>query len=223
MFDSQNLHHAYCIQGEREAVFSKLCIFFEEELKIATRGNPDFWHGQFETLSIEEGRNLKERQQNRSWSGGKKIFVVSTDSITREAQNSLLKIFEEPTEGTHFFLILPSAEILLPTLRSRLQIISHGDPREGEKVTKDQEIEEFVKAGKAERLAFLKEIIEEKDKQKAVEFLDRVENYLRKKADFSKIKKEEVDKLQEIIKVKKYLRDQGASMKMILEHIALFL
>ena len=66
---------------------------------------------------------MKDRQQKKSLDGGKKIFVISTNSITREAQNSLLKIFEEPTEGTHFFLILSSSRILIPTLKSRLHVI----------------------------------------------------------------------------------------------------
>ena len=55
---------------------------------------------------------------------GKKIFIIETGFFTREAQNSLLKVFEEePTEGTHFFVFTPSAETLLPTLRSRMVIL----------------------------------------------------------------------------------------------------
>ncbi|MEO8637779.1 MAG: hypothetical protein ABI430_02675 [Candidatus Taylorbacteria bacterium] len=215
-----NLHHAYCIEGGKDEVYAELLEFIENTLGISTRGNPDFSHLDVETLNIEEGRALKERQQNKSLDGGKKIFVVSANSITREAQNSLLKIFEEPTENTHFFLILPSAEILIPTLKSRLHIVKQTGMKE-ESVEANEEAKKFVLSSKSARLLHLKSIIEEKDKQKAISFLNLLEGYLASDRDMKKLKKEEVFVLEEIIRMKQYLGDRGASVKMILEYIAL--
>jgi DNA polymerase III gamma/tau subunit len=74
----------------------------------------------YETFGVDEGRELKEAQLSKSFGGGKKIFVISFETITVEAQNSLLKVFEEPTPDTHFFLISRTGSRLLPTLRSRI-------------------------------------------------------------------------------------------------------
>jgi DNA polymerase III gamma/tau subunit len=136
---SEKLHHAYCIVGERGSVSGELLEFFEKDLKVKTIGNPDFWRGEFDSLAILDAREIREMQGMKAFGGnpirtngdksptsngaGKKIFLILANKITREAQNALLKVFEEPTADTHFFLIMPSIEGLLPTLKSRLSII----------------------------------------------------------------------------------------------------
>ena len=134
--DSKNLHHACFLVGDTEAIFLKLKNFLEKRVGIKTSGNPDFWSGKFKTLTIDEARAIAELQERKSFVGKSlgseaskwrgKIFVIQADFITEEAQNSLLKVFEEPTSGTHFFIISPQ-DILLPTLRSRMQIIFHSE------------------------------------------------------------------------------------------------
>jgi DNA polymerase III subunit delta' len=56
-------------------------------------------------------------------SGDRKIFIIKAFSITHEAQNSLLKTLEDPVPGTGFILLIPCADRLLPTLRSRFFVI----------------------------------------------------------------------------------------------------
>jgi DNA polymerase III delta prime subunit len=52
--------------------------------------------------------------------GGQRVVVINrADLMTREAQNSLLKILEEPNSGTIFFLITSKIESVLPTIQSR--------------------------------------------------------------------------------------------------------
>jgi DNA polymerase-3 subunit delta' len=60
------------------------------------------------------------------------VIIESADSLTREAQNALLKILEEPPE--HSFIILASAgsQPLLPTIRSRAQLIEVTKPSAAE-------------------------------------------------------------------------------------------
>ncbi len=48
--------------------------------------------------------------------------VLQFRQATREAQNALLKILEEPPATTVFFVLLPDDSILLPTVRSRVLI-----------------------------------------------------------------------------------------------------
>jgi hypothetical protein len=49
-----------------------------------------------------------------------RIFIIeNADSILPQAQNTCLKIFEEPKENYHFVLQTTHPEALLPTIRSR--------------------------------------------------------------------------------------------------------
>ena len=47
-----------------------------------------------------------------------------------ESANALLKTLEEPGERIHFFIIVSSAEIVAPTLRSRLTVIDVSSSKE---------------------------------------------------------------------------------------------
>ncbi|MBI4118464.1 MAG: hypothetical protein HY455_02950 [Parcubacteria group bacterium] len=213
ILNSNNLHHAYCLTGERTAVCQDVFRFLEEELKFPTHGNPNFWYEESDTFGIEESRRLKDMQSRTAAGGGYKLFVIATNVVTREAQNALLKVFEEPTAGTHFFLILPSAATLLPTLRSRLHIVDMNTYGEGE----DGVAKQFLAASFPERVALLKDIIEEKDKFRALTFLNHLEEVIHKQTKERAF--EEV--LTEIEKCRRYLDSRSPSVKMILEHLAL--
>src|SRR3989344_512465 len=109
--NEDNLHHAYLIEGAREEIVPEILTFIES-LGIQTSGNPDFLHISTDSFKIEDARNLKTYGAEKSFSGGKKIFIISTNNLLLEAQNTLLKMFEEPTEDTHFFLVVPERNAL---------------------------------------------------------------------------------------------------------------
>lgn len=211
------LHHAYVIEGNSKNIFLDLVSFLEKSVGIKTRGNPDFYYESFDSFGVDDARTLKEKQQKKSFEvGGKKVFIISFNFITREAQNSLLKVFEEPTAGTHFFLIVPTAEIFLPTVRSRVMIFSQKDFTD----TDEKFIKDFLASSPKKRLDLVAEIIEEKDKARAIIFLDNLEASLSKM--WSKnpdTQKAEVFK--QTINCRNYLYDRAPSVKIILEHIAL--
>jgi DNA polymerase-3 subunit delta' len=52
-----------------------------------------------------------------------KYIVFTGINFTKEAQNSLLKVLEEPPRNIEFIIISSSKSNLLPTIRSRLPII----------------------------------------------------------------------------------------------------
>lgn len=52
-----------------------------------------------------------------------KYLVLGSKSFGIEAQNSLLKVLEEPPRNIEFIIISPTKSNLLPTVRSRLPII----------------------------------------------------------------------------------------------------
>jgi len=104
-------HHAFLVEGRREETLAALRSFVAEEFGIEVAGNPDFLEMEFVSFGVDDGRALKEIQSRRSSAeNAKKIFVVSANSFTEQAQNALLKIFEEPTKDTIFFVLTPSAQ-----------------------------------------------------------------------------------------------------------------
>lgn len=77
-----------------------------------------------ESIGIEQIQMLRPAVQRRVLRDQRRVVVVDdAHLLTAEAQNSLLKLLEEPPEATTFILIAQSNNQLLPTVVSRLQII----------------------------------------------------------------------------------------------------
>jgi len=213
--------HAYFVLGRYEEAEPLIRASIEKVFGVDLTGNPDYRNSYSESLGVDEARVLKENQGRKSFGGGFKFFVMGADSVTREAQNALLKVFEEPTEGTYLFLVSPSARQILPTLRSRVRVIK--PTTHNPQPTTRTEAEEFL-AATAERrlqLPFVKELIEDKDKQEVASFLEELQTATREKLNVSKIKAEEADFLRELIKLRGYAGDRSSSVKMLIEHISL--
>lgn len=217
MFDKDSLHHAYFIEGERDAVVSEVEAFLRDSLGIVRQGNPDFHFAEHESFGIDESRALQGMQALRPVAGDKKIFVLAVDAVTSEAQNSLLKVFEEPTPGTHFFVIASTRRILLPTLQSRMRLIVHSSSREASYA---EAARAFIRMAPKERLAKAGEMVEEKDKAKAEAFLLALVAELEK--DLGK-KPETARTIKELLSSARYLKDRAPSLKLILERAALLM
>ena len=226
----EKLHHAYCLEGRRENILNILLKFLEDGLKFGVKGNPDFYSGDFDTLGIEEGRTINQMQSRRAVSSLRRIFIISANFITKEAQNSLLKMFEEPSGGAVFFLIIPSASILLPTLRSRMMIVNlnHIESSNNSLSTALFDIKKFIKSPIAERLAMVKKIAdkiadEEVSRSIAVDFLNNLEREILDKSTSADAKRNNLYVFNEIDKCRNYAGDRSPSIKILLEHIALIM
>src|SRR5690606_9231927 len=111
---------SYLIEGDIELSFKDLILELEK-LGIPTLGNPDLLIKEYEELLIDDAREIKDFQSEQaSQKFNKKIIILKTYTFSYAAQNALLKVFEEPKENVVFFLIMPDASKLYPTLRSRL-------------------------------------------------------------------------------------------------------
>lgn len=214
------LHHAYCILGDRKKVAEQILRALELSVGFVARGNPDYWFGEYQMLSIDEARTIKEMAGRSAIAGDRKIFLLAAYGMAKETQNALLKIFEEPVSGTHFFLILPTAETLLPTLISRMLFI---DCRGGG-VYESEEAVAFLKAALPIRIkkaqALLKKAeTDESGTEKIIIFLNVLERLIQK----MKNEKEGREAIEQLFLSKKYCRDRSRSFKLILEHLALVL
>jgi DNA polymerase III delta prime subunit len=219
-------HHAYFIH-HKQGIVDRLKDFLHKKFKIQQKQNPDFFHENYITLSIEQSRRIKEIHTGKSFAeNGKRIFIIEVNAITHEAQNSLLKIFEEPNETSLFFLIMPSVEILLPTLKSRLFIIKNNNHDEIPDFIK--QAKDFIKMNIGEKISFVNELAkdisdEKKTKMDAITFLSALEKVIYDKVDFNNISIEEKQSLNAILKARDYMNDRSPSIKQILEFVAVSL
>ena len=89
---------------------------------MATDNNPDFIHERYETLAINDVRALRDTHAGMKFAGdAPRIFLLEIFGATREAQNGLLKILEEPPSHTLFILIAEQISSLPATIMSRCQ------------------------------------------------------------------------------------------------------
>ena len=226
-FDKNNLHHAYLIEGARAEIVPQI-LDLMQEFGVAVTGNPDFLHITLDSFKIEDARNLKSFSVERGISENKKIFIISANNFLLEAQNTLLKMFEEPIENTHFFLIVPDINILLPTLVSRFYLIS---ARQG-LAEGIKEAEKFIIMPLQGRLDFIKELLADGDeadtemivldsaRAKALKFLNALEFVLHKQF-IPRVPLGRVDFFRQIFKVREFLRQPGSSAKSLMESVAL--
>jgi len=231
--DKNNLHHAYLIEGSKDEVIPQILIFLES-IDVEIVGNPDFHHISLDSFKIEDARNLKSLGAEKSFSkveNKKKVFIISVNNFLLEAQNTLLKMFEEPKDNTLFFLVVPEADTLLKTLVSRFYLIKNKGSMEGEL----KEVEKFVSMSTRDRVDFLKEFValskeeeEEGDRtadstrSKALKFLNLLEVFLHRKIFGQQVNKNtSLSFFEHFFKVREFLRQPGSSAKSLLESIAL--
>ena len=223
--DQKNLHHAYLIEGAREEIVPEILNFINK-LGIKTSGNPDFCQMTVDSFKIDEALSLRSMGTEKGFTSQKKFFVVCANNFSLDAQGVLLKIFEEPIENTHFFIIVPDKDALLKTLISRFFLIKS-------KVKNDftsQEAEKFITMSLPNRILFIKDLLADSDEEdeiiikdgarsKALKFLNALEvvlyHKLNNKIDFK------INFFQQIFKAREYIRQPGSSIKSLLESLAL--
>ncbi|MFA6325293.1 MAG: hypothetical protein WCX46_03660, partial [Candidatus Paceibacterota bacterium] len=167
----------------------------------------------------------------------KKIFILSANRFSKDAEGVLLKMFEEPIKNTHFFIITPNKNILTKTLLSRFYLISNiCDEDEDELI----EVEKFINMNLKNRIDFIKDFIstsennEDDDeiiqinsvRSKAFKFLNSLEHVLHQKLinqiNLNHVPTKE-DYFEQIFKVREYLNQQGSPVKTLLESLAIII
>jgi DNA polymerase III delta prime subunit len=205
-------HHAYVLLGEKSVGEVYLENIFSE-LVISPLGNPDIHFLDGDVFGVDDARRISEEAQVKAF-GSKKIFVIRSSRITPEAQNALLKTFEEPPADTHFFVFARESSSFLPTLLSRMHTVRLGrieEPR--------AEAEAFLDMSLAQRIVFARKFADEKEERGTsalAEFLDSLLLVLQKtKAPLTILKK--------IFNVRLFAEDPSAMSRLIIEHLALML
>ncbi len=235
--ESGNFHHGYLLAGDFEVSRKMAKEAAKKILKSTTvvdandngcrlETHPDFFHQQFELFSVKDSQELRRKASMRPFFGDSKVFIIEILSFSIESTNALLKTFEEPYEGTHFFVIVPSLEDVIPTLRSRLTVIDSEINREIIDEEKKKFYEKFLRDLPTKRLDMIQNIIKDKDKEKAIEFVNELEIILVRAVNpplggFTA--KTKIQMLEQIQKCRDFLYQRGGSAKMVLEHLAVTL
>lgn len=218
------LHHAYLIEGRREDVLPEILDFLSK-IKISTLANPDLYNISFDALKIDDAHYIRAMCMEKKITS-KKVFIIFANNILLEAQNTFLKILEEPGEDILFIFIVPDANTLLPTFVSRFYFI-----RSNSKLPKNEseQARKFISISKKERLEFLKELttsLEEEEgpgresiRSKSLTFLNSLERILEEKLIQGNSKN--INYFEQIFRVREYLRQPGSSTKSLMESVAL--
>ncbi|HUY05428.1 MAG TPA: hypothetical protein VMV62_01785 [Candidatus Paceibacterota bacterium] len=226
-------HHAFGIEAEAEEGIGIAQAWAERELGMTMHGNPDVVILRYGLFSVADARRVADIASGAPFAGGSKVVIIAANRAYHEAQNALLKVFEEPPAGTHLFLILPSMGGLLPTLRSRVQIlrtmsdISCPTSDVGHDMSDIPGIAaEFMKGTKEKRSALIKKLASGKDEEERREHRDlaiALLNGIEATIYFgrSRTSTEHAELLSDIATVRGYLHERSAPLKMILEHLAL--
>ena len=121
-------------QASAPETYSANDITEKVDRQIAQGGHPELLHltrpwdaktKKFKTqLSVEEVRRTQSFYGMTAGAGGWRITIVdSADDMNANAANALLKILEEPPKRSVFFVLTHAAGGLLPTIRSRCQLL----------------------------------------------------------------------------------------------------
>ncbi|MEI7689331.1 MAG: hypothetical protein WCI91_04090 [Candidatus Nomurabacteria bacterium] len=223
----KNLYHSYVLEGNPEEIVYSLRLYLEDRGEI-NKQSEDVSLNLYDSFAIQDSQKIKEWYQNKPTDGKKKICIIGAKFINREAEQTLLKIIEEPTENSHFFIIVPDSSLLLGTILSRVHLIKSGE------VVNNVEIKiakDFMSLNLPGRIEKVGEIIKEfKDNENsgglrhsAISLINGIERitYEKWKKDLDNDDLKFI--LEELKNCREFLSIPGASVKMILEHISLII
>jgi DNA polymerase III delta prime subunit len=211
--------HAYIVEGDLDAAVAAVCRFCEERLGCPPAGNPDFTVSRFDAMLVEDAVSLRDRQSVVTAGDGRQVIVAAFRHATRDAQNALLKVLEEPSERTHFFLVVPYASLLLPTVRSRAALVRFGSTGD------DGLAAPWLVAAAGKRLALAEKLAkdirdEKKTRADGLALLDALERGLAARAAAEPAAARAA---RAVLAAKRRWNHHGSSPKLLLESVALAL
>lgn len=145
MMKNDRMAHSFLIYGESGlgkktmAHYLSMMLVCENETKPCgqcrscknadARIHPDIIYaehsGKMGGFSVETIRNISADAYIKPNNGDKKVYIFTdADNMTVQAQNSLLKLIEEPPEYAHFVFTVTERNNILETIRSRLVSLS---------------------------------------------------------------------------------------------------
>lgn len=224
-------HHAFLVLGDRTRNYEELSLLARSGAMADKLLSVDIWSRAYESVGIDDAREIKEIQNTKPI-GAVRMVLISFLSMQGEAQNSLLKLFEEPSSQTIFIICAESSEIFLPTLLSRFYII---DSRGGRmfsapvsvsgpnlasrpSLNSPFSVAKFLSGTVQERLNLIEPLVKDKDKTRTGNFLNDLELTLHQSMN-SSTNKDMTAIFEAILSARRFLRSRSPSIKMILDNL----
>lgn len=224
-------HQAYITEGALEDGVADATEFLAREYGLTSVANPDLVIRRYGLFSVEDARATISFAALTPMVGDKKALVIAAEQIYREAQNTLLKLLEEPPEGTIIILCVQQSATILPTVRSRVLPLPVGAQQHGASNDADVPAQIFLAASQEKRIAMIKKLVSGKDddarragRTESVRLIDGIERVL-----YAAYGSEQHHTKRRVLRVvlydiemlRGYLYDRAAPVRMILEHIAI--
>ena len=96
-------------------------------------------------IKVDEIRDVKDKAKVFPNDGNKSVFIIcEAQNMNPQAQNALLKIFEEPASHVSFILTCPSKSSLLDTITSRATAYFSGEEESEETSESSQKAKELA-------------------------------------------------------------------------------
>jgi len=119
-------------------------------------------------LGIEDVRNIKKKIYVKPLRGNRKSnILILKKGASREAQNAMLKLLEEPPASSIIIIITQNYHIFLPTILSRVKVIEV----KNEKKLNNEGLIQILEIKNAGDSLYLAEVIS-KDRDKAILWLE---------------------------------------------------
>ncbi|MEJ0053320.1 MAG: hypothetical protein WDN10_01140 [bacterium] len=221
-------HHAYLAAGPAEEGRAAAIAAAAKLVGGDSLHNPDIIVREYGLFSVDDARALYQLAWQAPLKGEKKAIIISATRLYHEAQNALLKLFEEPPADTALYLVIPHAGSLIPTLRSRLLPLPDFVIQAGQGT--GDEAKQFLGASPEKRSDMIKKLADAKGEERkrvardtAVSILDGVERAAYERWQAKKEDEALAVFLSDISLLRGYLHDRSAPLRMILEHVSLTL
>ena len=200
-------YHAVCLVGAADQ--AERCVrgvYSADEADV-------LWYPA-ESFGIGDAQYVRDWSLSKPLRSDRKLCCITTSGLTHEAQNALLKILEDPPGHAQYVLIIPTDDLLLPTLASRLAVISLDRSQ-----TSGLDAAAFLKAPIVKRREFLAQAVEQRDRKILRQFLDELEELL---ASGGSRRGDVGSFLRSLPQLKRMLAEQQASLGQIAEHVTVF-
>lgn len=208
------LHHAYLIYGFHDAGMEVLGALMGED-------KSDVRMHRVDACTIDDVRMVRDMAYQTPLGDGHAWVILSAGTLHEEAQQSLLKVLEEPGERVIVSVIVSPGTTILPTILSRCEVLYSAQDESASPI----DVKKFLASNPKERLALVDTFLKSLDdddvagKTESLRFLDALERAIF--GDGKKLSPEKQAVLSDIATMRGFLMGKSASVRYILEFLAL--
>lgn len=184
-----------------------------EKAELGINHEDVYFFNEKEKLGVEQVKKIREFLSIKPYRAENKwVVLVSAGNLSVDAQNALLKTLEEPAEFAKIILGVNKEDDLLPTVRSRCEVVWAE--------SLESEVGSRVFSGELEKLGGMSveerfEVIEKiEDREK---FLVELTEFYRKKIVTGK---KELDFAKDLLKALEW-KERSVNIRAILEYLML--